>query len=759
MRRKIREWKAPIVRSAACRILRTAVSATALVVAATTAPVHAATIEVPADHATIQAAVNAAVAGDVIEVSSGTYAEYVTFPNSGAPGSPITLMAKPGHNPVIDGSSLVTTDLEGLVYIENRSYITVSGMEIANLSASHPSHFPAGIWVRGTSHHIQILDNVVHHIKNSGCASCGAHGIAAYGTSASGSLHDLLIDGNEVRDLTLGWSESVVVNGNVEDFVISNNVVHDNNNIGIDAIGFEGECAGCSDALDRARDGLITGNLVYNIDSLGNPSYGSGRAADGIYVDGGTRIVIEKNIVHHANIGIEIASEHGGKDTSEITVRNNFVYGSHSIGIAMGGYDQMRGSTVDCEVVHNTLYDNDTDASGGGEILLQYDVRDNVIENNIVYANAQNQFIANEFSLTSGNTIDHNLYFSVGGAGASTWAWTGDPYTGFAAWKAGSGNDANSLFVDPLLVSPGTGDLHIAGGSPAVGAAVALAGGIAGTEDIDGGPRVSGAAADIGADELACGNGTQEGDEECDDNNLTDGDGCDSNCTLTACGNGIVTTGEDCDDGNLATGDCCNASCGFEADGSPCDDGEACSWDDACNATGECEGEFEVEPSCLLPDALSEGSRLQLRDNGQKDKLSWSWGDGPAFDLMSLGSPTTTDDYLLCVYSDNGGSPIALLSAVAPSGIGWTETSSLKYKSTTLLPDGIKQIQFKPGDAGRAKIKVKGQGGALGIGALGFGSDTVSVELRNLTTGACFGASYSSPFRRDETDRFDDETD
>jgi cysteine-rich repeat protein len=739
---------------------RTAKSAMGLaLVIASAAPAAAATLEVPAGYATIQAAVNAAVAGDVIEVSSGTYAEFVSFPNSGVPGSPITLMAKPGHNPVIDGSSLTTTDLEGLIYIENREYITVAGMEIANLSASHPSHFPAGIWIRGTSNNIRILDNVVHHIENAGCSSCGAHGIAAYGTSASGSIHDLLIDGNEVRDCVLGWSESVVVNGNVEDFVISNNVVHDNNNIGIDAIGFEGECMGCGDALDRARDGLITGNHVYNIDSFGNPSYGGERSADGIYVDGGTRIVIEKNVVHDCNIGIELASEHGGKDTSEVTVRSNFVFRSHSIGIAIGGYDQMRGSTQDCVIAHNTLYDNDTDHSGGGELLLQYDVQNNIIENNILYANAQNQFIANEFSLTAGNTIDYNLYFSAGGAASSSWVWTEDPYTGFAAWQAGTGNDANSLFVDPLLVSPATGNLHISGGSPAVGAAVALAGGAAGTEDIDGGPRVSGAAADIGADELACGNGSVEGDEECDDGDLTDGDGCDSNCTVTACGNGIVTGGEACDDGNLIAGDCCDASCAFESDGSACDDGEACSWNDACDGSGDCVGSFEVEPSCLLPDALGEGSRLQLRDNGQKDKLSWSWGRGPGFDLASLGSPMTTDDYRLCVYADDGD-PRVVVSALMPSGSSWTATSTtLKYKNTTLLPDGIKQVQMKTGEAGRAKIKVKGQSAGLGLGQLGFGSGTISAELRNTATGACFGANYSTPFNRDDDTRFDDKTD
>ncbi|HUQ51023.1 MAG TPA: right-handed parallel beta-helix repeat-containing protein, partial [Gammaproteobacteria bacterium] len=485
----------------------------------------AALLEVPADYATIQAAVTAAGPGDTVEVSSGVYNERVTFSSSGLSGSPITLTAKAGHSPVIDGTGIPTTDLEGLVYIEDESYIVVSGFEIRNFSASAPSHFPAGIWVRGSAHHIEIRDNDVHDIRNAGCASCGAHGIAVYGTKASASIHDVVIDGNEVHDLVLGWSESLVVNGNVEDFEITNNTVHDNNNIGIVAIGFEGECTGCSDALDRARDGVIADNLVYDIDSIDNPSYAGSRSANGIYVDGGTRITIERNTVHDCNIGIELASEHDGKSTSEVIARSNFVSRSHSIGISIGGYDTHRGSTTGCAVVHNTLYDNDTDHSGGGELLLQYDVRDNVVENNIVYANSQNQFVANEFSLTSGNTIDYNLYFSAAGAASSEWRWTTTPYTGFAAWKAGSGNDAHSTFEDPILVSPATGDLHLGAGSPAVGAAIALAPSIAGAFDIDGTPRISGASADKGADELACGNGSMDADELCDDGDIEDGDG------------------------------------------------------------------------------------------------------------------------------------------------------------------------------------------------------------------------------------------
>jgi len=736
--------------------------AAALTVLTFAGTASAVTRSVPADYATIQAAVNAAVPGDVVEVSTGVYHEFVSFPASGTALDPITLMAKAGHTPVIDGTGLTTTDLDGLVFIEDRSYIVVSGMEIANLTASSSNHFPAGIWVRGTSHHIRILDNNVHHIRTAGCANCGAHGIAVYGTSASASIHDVLIDGNEVHDCVLGWSETVVVNGNVEEFVISNNVVHDNDNIGIDAIGFEGECMGCSDALDRARDGLITGNTVYNIDSIGNPAYHGGRSADGIYVDGGTRIVIERNIVHDTNIGIELASEHAGKSTSEVTVRNNFVYRSHVIGIAIGGYDNRRGSTEDCNIVHNTLFDNDTDQSSGGEMLLQYDIRNNVIENNIFYANAQNQFLANEFSLTSGNTIDHNIYFSSGGAAASNWVWTTTQYTGFAAWKAGSGNDANSSFVDPMLVSPATGNLHLGAGSPAVGAAVLLSPTVAGSEDIDGTPRVSGAAADIGADEMACGNMVIDGDEECDDGNLDSGDGCDANCTNTACGNGIQTMGEACDDGNVAAGDCCSATCAYESDGSPCDDGEVCTFNDACDGGGSCAGDAELEPSCLIPDAATGGGRLTLRRKGTAaDRLTWSWGKGAAIALGDLGSPMTTDDYALCVFADDGVTSRVLVSAMAPAGAAWTATAKvLKYSQKSLAPDGLRQIQFKSGDTGKARIKVKGQGLALGLSTLGFGpAATLSAELRNIATGACYGGVYPSPFRADDPQRFDDKTD
>jgi hypothetical protein len=318
-----------------------------------------------------------------------------------------------------------------------------------------------------------------------------------YGTSASESIHDLIIDGNELYALKLGSSESLVVNGNVDGFQITKNVIHDNNNIGIDAIGFEGVSP--DPATDQARHGLIAQNIVYQINSYGNPAYGTDRCADGIYVDGGRNIVIDRNIVHHCNIGIELASEHQGKATSFITVRNNFVYLNDVVGISIGGYDALRGSTQNCTIINNTLFRNDRLWWGNGELMLQYDTRSNKIRNNIFFANSQNYLITNPFTQNTANLVDHNFYYAPGGMSGSEWQWKKKWYASFDAYRSATGSDAQSSFVNPLLVSTSLPDLHLQATSPAIDAGENLA--AAGSRDIDGQTRNQNTV-DVGADEV-----------------------------------------------------------------------------------------------------------------------------------------------------------------------------------------------------------------------------------------------------------------
>ena len=79
--------------------------------------------------------------------------------------------------------------------------------------------------------------------------------------------------------------------------------------------------------------------------------------------------------------------------------------------------------------------------------------------------------------------------------------WQDQAYYDFSAWKSATGNDANSVFADPLLVLPASGDLHIASDSPARDAGDDLGDDFRGSLDIDGDDRAGDDAADIGADE------------------------------------------------------------------------------------------------------------------------------------------------------------------------------------------------------------------------------------------------------------------
>ncbi len=449
---------------------------------------------------TIQYAAGRANPGETVYIRGGTYNESVVVRVSGsAAGGFITFQSYPGETAIVDGTglSVPTSGNNGLINIVDHSYIKIVGLELRNYSASSTSQVPVGIWISGASNNIQILSNHIHNIANTARSSnANALGLGVYGTNPTTAISNLAIDGNTLDHLTLGSSESLALDGNVQNWSITNNVIHDNNNIGIDAIGFEGVSS--SAATDQARNGTISGNTVYNITASGNPAYGNSLGADAIYCDGCTQVVIERNVVHNSDFGVEVASEHGNKRSSYVNVRSNLIYANKLSGVTIGGYDSSRGGTDHCNFVNNSFYNNDTQNSGSGEFQIQYYSTNNVFKNNIVYAGAQNLFI-NGFTSSSGISADYNQYFSSGGASGSTWTWKGQSITGFPAFVTSSTNDKHSKFANPLYASLTTPNFHVAAGSPAVGAGINLGASVAGTQDYAGNARVQGTNIDIGA--------------------------------------------------------------------------------------------------------------------------------------------------------------------------------------------------------------------------------------------------------------------
>ncbi|MGB6386272.1 MAG: right-handed parallel beta-helix repeat-containing protein [Terriglobales bacterium] len=454
---------------------------------------------------TVQHAAGTVHAGATVNVRGGVYGELVTIKASGnASDGYITFRSYPGETAVLDAEHIAPEGRSGVLTIQDKSYVRIEGFEIRNLHTAEHRLTPLGISIMGAGSHIELLKNNVHHIEQTFEGRDGpghganGFGIAVYGTDAKMPITDLIIDGNEVHHLKTGSSESLVVNGNVTNFRITHNVVHDNNNIGIDVIGFEHTAP--DPAVDQARDGVVSGNLVYNIHSRGNPAYQNEENSDGIYVDGGTRILIEQNVMHDDDFGIELASEHKDRATSYITARNNLIYHCHTAGVSIGGYAPERGHTDHSTVVNNTLYDNDTSGTGSGEFQMQWNMADDIFANNIVYAGARCLIAVNKSQVDKNHPpvdIDHNLYYCASGAKASTWAEASGTVTGFDEHVESTGNDRHSRFLDPHFVDIAAKDFHLQPDSPAITAGTTN-GVPVGELDLEGSPRVKSGKIDIG---------------------------------------------------------------------------------------------------------------------------------------------------------------------------------------------------------------------------------------------------------------------
>ncbi|WP_163268910.1 right-handed parallel beta-helix repeat-containing protein [Chelativorans alearense] len=409
---------------------------------------------------TIQHAVDQAEPGDTILVHGGVYNEAVTITRSGsAKGGYITLAEAPGESAIIDGTGLVRQPfgMRGLITLADVSYVRVKDFEIRNYK-SNSEFIVVGVLVQGAGERIEIRDNVIHQIEANNIPARGnanGLGIAVYGQTEL-PLRNIIVDGNELFNLKTGRSEALTIGGNAEGWQVTNNIVRDSNFIGIDATGYYIDGA----EYDRARRGWIAENAVYNLSSAENQALTMVAAAVGIYVDGGRHITIERNRVEANDGGIWLLSEHPGKNTSNVIVRNNLVRFNRDAGILVGGYDEAQsGGANKCTIVHNTLFRNNSrDVPGihSGELQIGHHASDIRFEGNILLAGPKG-YVITRFSPAkpSSVTIGHNHYSTSGGSDRTRWFWVdrnfyndGRSEDDFDAFKAASG-DEGSVVEEP----------------------------------------------------------------------------------------------------------------------------------------------------------------------------------------------------------------------------------------------------------------------------------------------------------------------
>lgn len=436
---------------------------------------------------TINTALSRAIPGDTVMVRGGVYSEKVVFPKSGVMDKYITLKAYPGEHPVIDGGAFAVNGREALITISNAKFIMVEGFEVRNFKTATGD--PKGIMVEAGSDYITIKNNTVSGIDyTQRPLNGGANAILVIGNT-SDPVKNITVTGNTIHDCKTGYSENLTINGYVDGFTVSNNTIYNAENIGIDAAG--GYAANANPALNYARNGVISGNTLYNIESSRGPLGGHG--AIGIYIDGGRNVIVERNRVFATDRGIGAVSETNNFPTDHVTIRNNLVYNCWCAGIYMGGYlNYTGGGTSNSAIVNNTLYNNNRvlGALGEieGEISIREDCTNNLIKNNIIYGGSSDLFVHKYTAKGSGNVIDYNLYYT---AGTAQWVWNGTSYSDYNLWKAAAGSDTNSTHgTNPLFINMSIPDFHLQPTSAAKNSGLVIPDTVNGSTDFEGNARI-----------------------------------------------------------------------------------------------------------------------------------------------------------------------------------------------------------------------------------------------------------------------------
>lgn len=314
------------------------------------------------------------------------------------------------------------TGTAGAVSVVDSRGVEISGLTIENYTTRGTALTPAGIYVtvQGGGEQgrksvcfvkgdhvcgdIYLIGDTVSAISNAAdedgtskpwcnSANVDAFGIAveSFGSGPGDALQHVVIEDDTVDHTRTGQSETVTVNGDVEDFLVAHNLVYDTDNIGIDAIGWES-------GTDQARHGYIGDNTVANVDTWGNHAYGqwAGSAcrplaedAAGIYDDGASYLWIDHNVVDNSNQGIDLDVETDGRFTDHLLVTSNTVVDNPGTSLADPSQGTnpkpVPGPSDDAGHAFEAFY---VDAFGSRSWIEDVYAHDNVFENQSQYYGA-----------------------------------------------------------------------------------------------------------------------------------------------------------------------------------------------------------------------------------------------------------------------------------------------------------------------------------------------------------------------------------
>ncbi|MCK9525676.1 MAG: hypothetical protein M0R49_07080 [Limnochordia bacterium] len=412
---------------------------------------------------------SATQAGDIIYVkeSSTPYNEQVIFDKSGTAGNPITLMAYPGDNPIIDCQGInlgnsISGSLQGAVHIHNKNHIVIDGFEICNSTCM-------GITVYEQCDNITLKDMYIHET-----GTCGVY-VSCTWNSLTLRPSNILIDGVECYHTNSVHDRETITAVCVDGLEIKNCKIHDTI--------FDGELDWpCQNGINPqgCNNMIIHHNEVYNV-------------MDGIYIGGSSLrpesggVDVYNNYVHgcywpthNLGLGLTIGFETVQNGVlTDVDFYNNIVAGNY-----IGFMDDLMGTNnfyVTFRLVNNTFFDNKAMEIYTKKTAVYHNSC--VIRNNIIYSKTNGVYgIRYDDYASGGVTIDHNLFYNSGGSWAANNRLGTDYVTG------------DPLFVDSTPES--AAEFAIQSGSPAKDAGSSTS---APATDYVGTSRPQGESYDIGA--------------------------------------------------------------------------------------------------------------------------------------------------------------------------------------------------------------------------------------------------------------------
>ena len=148
--------------------------------------------------------------GSLIIMHGGDYEPVVVGPEcSGNENSLTSIIASEGEKVIIHAEDGIG------IRLDNTSYISIEGLEIkgGTHGVKYTSTRESG---KQPLQGIKIKNCTVHGVR-------GVHGICVYAENDLVPVTDLTIEGCEIYDCECGSSESLVLNGNIEGFLIAGN--------------------------------------------------------------------------------------------------------------------------------------------------------------------------------------------------------------------------------------------------------------------------------------------------------------------------------------------------------------------------------------------------------------------------------------------------------------------------------------------------------------------------------------------------------